>query len=55
MFDMKSKKLGLTYQTIASNDAAESRDVRQLSGGEKSYATLAMLLALGECHECPFR
>ncbi|CAN0339833.1 unnamed protein product, partial [Ectocarpus sp. 13 AM-2016] len=30
-------------------------DVRQLSGGEKSYATLALLLSLGAHHDCPFR
>lgn len=52
---MEEKKLGLTYQAIASNDASECSDVKLLSGGEKSFATLAMLLALGKCHECPFR
>lgn len=52
---MGEETLGLTYQAIASNDASTRTDVRQLSGGEKSYATLAMLLALGRCHECPFR
>ncbi|CAN0581432.1 unnamed protein product, partial [Ectocarpus sp. 12 AP-2014] len=30
-------------------------NVRQLSGGERSFATLALLLALGSCHDCPFR
>lgn len=30
-------------------------NVKQLSGGERSYATLSLLVALGECVECPFR
>ena len=30
-------------------------DTRQLSGGEKSFTTLAFLLALGKVVECPFR
>jgi structural maintenance of chromosomes protein 6 len=28
---------------------------RSMSGGERSYATLALLLALGASHESPFR
>lgn len=30
-------------------------DTRQLSGGEKSFTTLAFLLAMGKVVECPFR
>jgi chromosome segregation ATPase len=26
-----------------------------LSGGERSFATLSLLLALGSNHDCPFR
>jgi structural maintenance of chromosomes protein 6 len=29
--------------------------VKLLSGGERSYATLSLLIALGEAVECPFR
>lgn len=54
-FDMKNGTLRLIFQKDRSSDVSECRDVRQLSGGEKSYTTLAMLLALGKCHECPFR
>jgi len=54
-FDMKKGTLRLIFQKDASDDTSACRDVRQLSGGEKSYTNLAMLLALGKCHECPFR
>ncbi|RHY26666.1 hypothetical protein DYB32_007412 [Aphanomyces invadans] len=30
-------------------------DMKQLSGGERSYTQVALLMALGECIECPFR
>ncbi|CBJ48924.1 smc-like protein [Ectocarpus siliculosus] len=54
-FNHKKKTLGLSYQSQAHNDTSKCRDVRQLSGGEKSYATLALLLSLGAHHDCPFR
>ncbi|KAG1672939.1 hypothetical protein FOA52_012384 [Chlamydomonas sp. UWO 241] len=31
------------------------RDLKQLSGGERSYVTVAFLLAVGEASESPFR
>jgi chromosome segregation ATPase len=40
----------------ASNkDDGGVRDTSTLSGGERSFTTLALLLALGEAVECPFR
>ncbi|CAN0573506.1 unnamed protein product, partial [Ectocarpus sp. 12 AP-2014] len=54
-FNHEKKTLGLSYQSQAHNDTSKCRDVRQLSGGEKSYATLALLLSLGAHHDCPFR
>ncbi|CAM9711696.1 unnamed protein product [Scytosiphon promiscuus] len=54
-FDHDKKVLGLTYQRDGGNDRNQCTDVRLLSGGERSYATLALLLALGTCHDCPFR
>eukprot|EP00752_Nemacystus_decipiens_P012920 g11434.t1 len=54
-FDNDNSRLSLTYQKNSSDDASQCSDVKLLSGGEKSFATLALLLALGQCHECPFR
>eukprot|EP00903_Cladosiphon_okamuranus_P016265 g15001.t1 len=54
-FDNDNQQLSLTYQKNSSDDASQCSDVKLLSGGEKSFATLALLLALGQCHECPFR
>ena len=36
-------------------DGRQMRDLRQLSGGEKSFATVCFLLALWESMELPFR
>lgn len=55
MFDYEKGLLGLTYQKDSSNDDSQCSDVKLLSGGERSFATLALLLALGAGHECPFR
>lgn len=54
-FDHNRKTLSMTYQKDSSDDASQCDDVRQLSGGERSFATLAMLLAMGKSNECPFR
>ncbi|CAM9144224.1 unnamed protein product, partial [Hapterophycus canaliculatus] len=54
-FDHDKKTLGLTYQRKSDDNASQSTDIRQLSGGERSFATLALLMALGTCHDCPFR
>lgn len=46
-FDHKNHTLHLACQTDNSNDESRVSDVRQLSGGERSYTTLCLLLALG--------
>jgi len=53
-FDHKNKSLGLTVQKD-SNEASQTSDVKALSGGERSFTTLSLLLALGENLETPFR
>ncbi|CAM9902628.1 unnamed protein product, partial [Laminaria digitata] len=55
IFNYQDNTLGLTYQKDSSNDESQCSDVKLLSGGERSFATLALLLALGAGHECPFR
>ena len=37
------------------DENSQTRDMKALSGSEKSYATLSLLLALGENLETPFR
>ena len=54
-FDHKEKKLHLCVQKEAMNDLTQTRDVKALSGGERSYTTLSLLIALGEHLETPFR
>jgi len=45
----------LSLETTVSSGEGECHDVRQLSGGERSYVTLALLLALGHVIDAPFR
>lgn len=47
VFKHKDKTLHLECQTDNTNEATKVKDVRQLSGGERSYTTLCLLLALG--------
>jgi len=53
-FDHVNKELSLTVQKD-SNEASQTSDVKALSGGERSFTTLSLLLALGEQLETPFR
>lgn len=46
-FSHSERTLHLTCQTDNTNDTTRVKDVRQLSGGERSYTTLCLLLALG--------
>ena len=54
-FDHKAKTLNLLVQKDNNNEHSQTADVKSLSGGERSYTTLALLLALGESLETPFR
>eukprot|EP00611_Tribonema_gayanum_P020504 TRINITY_DN3754_c0_g3_i3.p1 TRINITY_DN3754_c0_g3~~TRINITY_DN3754_c0_g3_i3.p1 ORF type:complete len:1163 (-),score=551.53 TRINITY_DN3754_c0_g3_i3:437-3868(-) len=55
IFDTKNKTLSLEIQQSNLDEMSQSSNVRNMSGGERSYATLALLLALGKSHESPFR
>jgi chromosome segregation ATPase len=46
-FDHDNCALHLTCQVDNQDDTSRTDDVRQLSGGERSYTTLCLLLALG--------
>lgn len=54
-FDYKEKELNLHVQKDAQDESTQSNNVKELSGGERSFTTLALLLALGESIESPFR
>ena len=54
-FDHDSGTLNLVVQKENNNEESQTRDVKALSGGERSFTTLALLLALGERLETPFR
>lgn len=54
-FDHKGRKLDLVIQKDNTNDESQTADVKALSGGERSFTTLSLLLALGENLETPFR
>jgi len=56
-FDHKEKTLDISVQLDKMRPPEESvsRDTKSLSGGERSYSTVALLLALWEAMETPFR
>jgi len=54
-FDHKEKTLTLSYQKDSADESTQIENVTSLSGGERSFSTLAMLLAMGKTIECPFR
>jgi chromosome segregation ATPase len=54
-FDHKEKMLFIKTQMDNEDEGTKVKDVRQLSGGERSYTTLCLLMALGMAIECPFR
>ena len=49
------EQLKLIVQTNKDYGASQQYDVKALSGGEKSFSTIALLLGLGEVMEAPFR
>ena len=57
-FDHRNRTLELTVDTEGGNVlemSAPKRNLRTLSGGEKSYSTTALILALWESMQPPFR
>mmetsp|Transcript_10543 Transcript_10543/g.32464 ORF Transcript_10543/g.32464 Transcript_10543/m.32464 type:complete len:1185 (-) Transcript_10543:68-3622(-) len=54
-FDHDEKLLGMTYQKDNQDESSQIENIQSLSGGERSFSTLAMLIALGATIECPFR
>lgn len=53
-FDHKNGLLELTVCPEGGN-ALKKRDIKTLSGGEKSYATISLILALWDSIQPPFR
>jgi chromosome segregation ATPase len=51
----KRGRLLMSVNKDGENDDAGTSDVRNLSGGERSFTTLALLLALGHVVDTPFR
>lgn len=54
-FNHEEQLLHMVYQVDNHDKDSRSKDVRQLSGGERSFATFCLLLSLGHCIDCPFR
>eukprot|EP00814_Leptocylindrus_danicus_P018555 CAMPEP_0116018644 /NCGR_PEP_ID=MMETSP0321-20121206/8768_1 /TAXON_ID=163516 /ORGANISM="Leptocylindrus danicus var. danicus, Strain B650" /LENGTH=1217 /DNA_ID=CAMNT_0003489071 /DNA_START=198 /DNA_END=3851 /DNA_ORIENTATION=- len=54
-FDHHDQTLNLIVQKDSMNEMTQTKDVKALSGGERSFTTLSLLLALGEHLETPFR
>ena len=52
----KDETLDISVRMNATDDNSKRvKDLRSLSGGERSYATLALVLSLGHQSDCPFR
>jgi chromosome segregation ATPase len=54
-FDDDSRELKLIANPDKNDSSSQHQDVRNLSGGERSYTTLSLLMALGHTIDCPFR
>jgi chromosome segregation ATPase len=55
VFDHENKELNLTVQKDNRDTQSQIGNVKLLSGGERSYTTLALLMSLGDALETPFR
>jgi len=52
----REETLDISVRMNATDDSSKRvKDLRSLSGGERSYATLALVLSLGHQSDCPFR
>jgi chromosome segregation ATPase len=58
-FDDRSQEMRLrvaiSHHRTHEGELCFAQDLRSLSGGERSFTTLALMLALGEAMEAPFR
>mmetsp|Transcript_1024 Transcript_1024/g.884 ORF Transcript_1024/g.884 Transcript_1024/m.884 type:complete len:149 (-) Transcript_1024:66-512(-) len=54
-FDHNERTLDLVVQKDNTDEGSQNKDVKALSGGERSFTTLALLVAMGERLETPFR
>ena len=54
-FDHDNQTLNMSVQADENDVNTLESDVRNMSGGERSYVTLCLLLSLGHIIECPFR
>lgn len=52
-FDHEEQKLDIIVNPSKSKEGKESKDLKSLSGGERSFSTVAFLLALWSIVECP--
>ncbi|CAG8528519.1 9863_t:CDS:10 [Gigaspora rosea] len=55
LFDHQNKKLNLRVQIDEQTNQNTDKDPKSLSGGEKSFSTICLLLALWEAMGCPIR
>ena len=55
IFDHETKELRLDVMKDNRDTQSQISNVKLLSGGERSYTTLALLMSLGDTLECPFR
>eukprot|EP00535_Pseudo-nitzschia_heimii_P003888 CAMPEP_0197177072 /NCGR_PEP_ID=MMETSP1423-20130617/2806_1 /TAXON_ID=476441 /ORGANISM="Pseudo-nitzschia heimii, Strain UNC1101" /LENGTH=1222 /DNA_ID=CAMNT_0042626559 /DNA_START=130 /DNA_END=3798 /DNA_ORIENTATION=+ len=54
-FNDEDETLELVVQKDSNNEQSQQKDVKALSGGERSFTTISLLLAIGESLETPFR
>jgi hypothetical protein len=53
--DEQRLDIAVLQNEVGRSRASQVTDMKELSGGERSYTQVSLLLALGESIECPFR
>ncbi|CAI5738097.1 unnamed protein product [Peronospora destructor] len=53
--DDQRLEIAVLHNEKGASRASQVTDMKELSGGERSYTQVSLLLALGESIECPFR